>query len=72
MQKVKNDLEIRNLGMKSLIDTLGYAGMVRFLRQFTKGGSDYLEFQEKIFKGMSVDEIYAKAKKHHEGKQRKK
>ncbi len=49
MQKVKNDIEIRNLGMKSLINTLGYAGMIRFLRQFSKGSGDYLELQEKIF-----------------------
>jgi hypothetical protein len=66
MQKVKNDIEIRNLGMKSLINTLGYAGMIRFLRQFSKGSGDYLELQKEIFKGMTVDEIYEKAKKHYE------
>ncbi len=71
MQKVKNDIEIRNLGMKSLINTLGYAGMIRFLRQFSKGSGDYLELQEKIFKGMTVEEIYEKAKRHHEKTQRK-
>lgn len=43
MQKVKDDVEIRELGMKSLINTLGYAGMIRFLRQFSKGSGDYLE-----------------------------
>ena len=42
-----------------------------FLRQFTKGRGDYLEFQEKIFKGMTVDEIYEKAKKHYEKTQKK-
>lgn len=66
MQKVKNDIEIRNLGMKSLINTLGYAGMIRFLRQFSKGSGDYLELQKELFKGMTVDEIYEKAKKHYE------
>ncbi len=66
MQKVKNDIEIRNLGMKILINTLGYAGMIRFLRQFSKGSGDYLELQKEIFKGMTVDEIYEKAKKHYE------
>lgn len=66
MQKVKNDIEIRNLGMKSLINTLGYAGMIRFLRQFSKDSGDYLELQKEIFKGMTVDEIYEKAKKHYE------
>lgn len=71
MQEIKDDIEIRELGIKSLVDTLGYAGMIRFLRQFTKGRGDYLELQEKIFKGMTVDEIYEKAKKHYERKQRK-
>jgi hypothetical protein len=71
MQKVKDDVEIRELGMKSLINTLGYAGMIRFLRQFSKGSGDYLELQEKIFKGMTVEEIYGKAKRHHEKTQRK-
>ncbi|MBI5195396.1 MAG: hypothetical protein HZA10_03640 [Nitrospirae bacterium] len=71
MLKVKNDIEIRDLGMKSLIKTLGYTGMIRFLRQFSKGSGNYLELQEKIFKGMTVDEIYEKAKKHYEKKQRK-
>lgn len=66
MQKVKDDIEIRNLGMKSLINTLGHAGMIRFIRQFSKGRGDYLELQEKIFRGMTVDEIYEKAKKHYE------
>lgn len=66
MQKVKNDIEIRNLGMKSLVNTLGYAGMIRFLRQFSKGSGDYLELQKEIFKGVTVDEIYEKAKKHYE------
>jgi len=43
MQKVKDDIEIRELGFKSLINTLGYAGMIRFLRQFSRGSGDYLE-----------------------------
>jgi hypothetical protein len=66
MQKVKDDIEIRNLGMKSLINTLGYAGMIRFLRQFSKGSGDYLELQKDLFKGMTVDEIYEKAKRHYD------
>lgn len=71
MQKVKDDIEIRDLGMKSLIRTLGYAGMIRFLRQFSKGSGDYLKLQERIFKGMTIDEIYEKAKKHYEKRQKK-
>ena len=71
MQKVKDDIEIRYKGMKSLINTLGYAGMIRFSRQFSRGSGDYLELQEKIFKGRTVDEIYEKAKKHHEKSQKK-
>jgi hypothetical protein len=71
MQKVKDDIEIRELGVKSPISTLGYAGMIRFLRQFSRGSGDYLELQGKIFKGMSIDRIYEKAKRHYEKKLRK-
>ena len=32
MQKIKDDIEIRELGIKSLVDTLGYAGTIRFFK----------------------------------------
>jgi len=67
MAKVRSDRDIVDVGMKALIDALGYSGAVRFLRHFSKGEGDYLLIQEKIFKGMDLDQIYKRAKEHHQG-----
>jgi hypothetical protein len=65
MTKVKNDRDLVDSGIKALIDALGYSGAVRFLRHFSKGERDYLLIQEKIFKGMDLEQIYKKAKAQH-------
>jgi hypothetical protein len=70
MAKVKSDRDILDMGIKALVDALGYSGAVRFLRHFTKGEGDYLLIQEEIFKGMDVDQIYKKAKEHYESAKR--
>ena len=66
--KVKTDRDLVDSGIKALVDALGYSGAARFLRHFSKGEGNYLLIQEKIFKGMNLDEIYKKAKEHHRGK----
>ncbi len=70
MAKVKSDRDLLDSGIKALISALGYSGAVRFLRHFSKGEGDYLVIQEKIFKGMDVEQIYKKAKEHHESAKR--
>ncbi|TAJ77461.1 hypothetical protein EPO44_20750 [bacterium] len=70
MAKVKSDRDIVDVGMKALIDALGYSGAVRFLRHFSKGEGDYLVIQEKMFKGMDLEQIYKKAKEHHQSNKR--
>ncbi len=70
MAKVKSDRDIVDVGMKALIDALGYSGAVRFLRHFSKGEGDYLVIQEKMFKGMDLEQIYKKAKGHHQSNKR--
>lgn len=70
MAKVKSDRDIVDVRMKALIDALGYSGAVRFLRHFSKGEGDYLVIQERIFKGMDLDQIYKKAKEHHQSNKR--
>jgi len=56
-------------GIKALVDALGYSGAARFLRHFSKGSGDYLVvIQEKLFKGMDLEQIYKKAKEHHRAK----
>lgn len=70
MAEVKSDRDILDTGMKALVEALGYSGAIRFLRHFTKGAGDYLVIQEEIFKGMDLEQIYQKAKEHHESGKR--
>ena len=70
MAKVKGDRDLVDSGIKALVKTLGYSGAVKFLRHFSKGEGDYLIIQEKIFKGMDLDQIYKRAKEHHQSSKR--
>jgi hypothetical protein len=47
------------------VEALGYSGATRFLRHFSKGKGDYLQIQEKLFKGMRLEQIYKKASEHY-------
>jgi len=58
MAKVRSERDLVDHGIRALVDALGYSGAARFLRHFSKGNSDYLEIQEKHFKGMRLDQIY--------------
>jgi hypothetical protein len=66
--KVKSDRDLVDSGIKALVAALGYSGAARFLRHFSKGEGDYLIIQEKLFKGMDLEQIYKKAKEHHRDK----
>jgi hypothetical protein len=65
MAKVRNDQELIDQGIQTLVDALGYSGAARFLRHFSKGKGDYLQIQEKLFKGMRLEQIYKKASEHY-------
>jgi hypothetical protein len=69
MAKVRSDRELFDHGIRALVDALGYSGAARFLRHFSKGRGDYLEIQEKLFKGMRLEQIYKKASEHYSSKQ---
>ena len=69
MAKVRSERDLVDHGIRALVDALGYSGAARFLRHFSKGHSDYLEIQEKLFKGMRLDQIYKKASEHYSSKQ---
>lgn len=66
MAKVSSERELVDHGIRALVDALGYSGAARFLRHFSKGHGDYLQIQDKLFKGMRLHQIYKKAKDHHE------
>jgi len=66
MAKVKSERDLVDHGIRALVDALGYSGAARFLRHFSKSNGDYLQIQGKIFKGMRLEQIYKKAKEHHQ------
>lgn len=68
MAKVKSERDLVDNGIRALVDALGYSGAARFLRHFSKGNGDYLQIQEKLFKGMRLDQMYKKASEHYSGK----
>ncbi|HEV8725673.1 MAG TPA: hypothetical protein VGW77_34070 [Candidatus Binatia bacterium] len=68
MAKVRSERDLVDSGIRALVDALGYSGAARFLRHFSKGNGDYLQTQEKLFKGMRLDQIYKKAREHYSSK----
>ncbi len=69
MAQMVSDVEIRKKGMNVLFKSLGEVDAMRFLSQITYEKRDYLKLQDELFKGMSVEDIYKKAKKHAEKKE---
>ncbi|OHE54501.1 MAG: hypothetical protein A2027_01290 [Thermodesulfovibrio sp. RBG_19FT_COMBO_41_18] len=64
MQKIASDTEIKRKGLKVLFSELGEADAIRFLSQISYEKRDYLKLQEKLFEGMTVEDIYKKAREH--------
>ena len=66
------DEEVLELGYRVLMEKLGPAGFVRFARLHESPKGDYAEIRDKIFDGMTVEEIYEEAirlESEREGKQ---
>ena len=70
MAKIASDIEIRQKGLKILFKNLGEVDAIRFLSQVTSEKRDYLKLQDELFKGMSVEDIYKKAKEFSKKKKR--
>jgi hypothetical protein len=68
MAKVRSERELVDNGIRALVDALGYSGAARFLRHFSNGNGDYLETQEKLFKGMRLEQIYKRSSEHYSNK----
>jgi hypothetical protein len=62
MAKANSDRDLVDSGIRALVEALGYSGGARLLRHFSKGESDYLVIQEKIFKGIDLEEILQEGK----------
>ena len=71
MKKMVGDTEIKRKGLNVLFKELGEADAIRFLSQISYEKRDYLKFQEKLFKGMTVEDIYKKAQEYFKKKKGK-
>lgn len=69
MAEMASDFEIRKKGLSVLFKNLGEVDAIRFLSQITYEKRDYLKLQEELFEGMSVEDIYKKAKEYFEKKE---
>lgn len=49
--------EIRQIGIKALVNVLGPVGMVRFLQQFDMGKGDYTKERNKLLGGITVQDL---------------
>jgi hypothetical protein len=61
MTRLASDAAIREKGLKVLYKHLGETDAIRFLSQVSVEKKDYLKVQQKLFQGMSVDELYDQA-----------
>lgn len=59
-------VELMRKGFQSLVDTLGYADAVRFIRQFDKGSGNYTEERHQWLDKLSLDDILADIQKRQE------
>ena len=55
------DEEILSLGNRVLLEKLGPAGYIRFIRLQRPPSGDYAGIRDKIFEGMTVRDIYDEA-----------
>ena len=62
------DTEIRIMGIQALFRELGCVKALRFIAQMQHGPEDPLQLQGELFKNMSFDEIYTRAKNHFDEK----
>ncbi|BAZ16870.1 hypothetical protein NIES4071_87480 [Calothrix sp. NIES-4071] len=52
-------IELYRKGFKALVDALGYADAVRFIRQFDSGSGDYTTERHQWLDSITMDEILA-------------
>ena len=58
---MRADTLIRTEGMATLIKNLGLIEAERFIMLIQKEQFDYTKWQENLYKGMTIDEIYNNA-----------
>lgn len=58
--KLLNPIELRQQGFAVLVEHLGLANALRFMRQFEVGQGDYTKERDVIFEGETVEQIAVK------------
>jgi hypothetical protein len=62
-QIAKGDANIRTAGIQVLNKKLGHTGAMKFITLVQREPTDYVQVSRKLYKGQTVDTIYARAKK---------
>lgn len=52
-------IELTRKGFKALVDALGYADAIRFIKQFNLGSGDYTKERQQWLDKMSLEDIWA-------------
>lgn len=55
-------IELNRKGFKALVDSLGYANAIRFIRQFDSGSGDYTKERHSLLDSLTMDDIIADIK----------
>ncbi len=55
-------MELNEKGFKALVDALGYADAIRFLKLYYHGKGDYTKERDKWLDKISLDDIFADIK----------
>jgi len=55
-------IELNRKGFKALVDALGYADAIRFIRQLEPGSGDYTKERDSLLNGLTMDDIIADIK----------
>ncbi|MDY6803301.1 MAG: hypothetical protein SXA11_05775 [Cyanobacteriota bacterium] len=56
-------VELNRKGFEALVDSLGYANAIRFIRQFDSGSGDYTKERDSLLDSLTMDDILADIKK---------
>jgi len=64
MAELASDMEIRKKGLSVLFKNLGEVDAIRFLSQIAYEKRDYVKLQDELFAGMTVEDIYKKAREY--------
>jgi hypothetical protein len=59
---IANQSELRNRGFRALVEALGWANAVRFLRQYDPGSGDYTEERRTLLPNWDAETLIQKAK----------